>query len=277
MTNPSPFPPKLISSKPGSSGWKNWSHGKDLDGFPRILDSMVNSISGEDPFRTCHMLWRELTGKSTMAEPSAAIAAVLLQEIESARKAYVSETGERMATVTVEHPENPWAGASLHGLSILGDTLMKVHFPDERTTQLIKDKKVPKQDWVEIQWQLLCCPTASRAHFWSYDGTTGICLTVTPNREFQGKLLAQARVFRDFVVTNSQPPGNAWRDCAERWLKLRNQKDLIEMQMDAIEAELIELMPKAIDKVEANGIAVLRYQQNGKTPAQTRYRFTRSK
>ena len=180
--------------------------------------------------------------------------------------AFMQKHGGFYEPKCIEHPDIPWAAASLDGLSLIADAILEIKVPGAEVLSMAMNGIVPSYYYAQIQWQLLCCPIATKASFWAYNPDTkqGHRVSVLPDPAFQQMLLQQCTIFRECVLTRQTPAGNAWLAAAIRWRSLKQQIAEDQKNLEAIEQELAELMPPALKRHEGGGVSITRVKTQTK-------------
>lgn len=255
---------KIITLDQRSQEWFDWRNGLDLpDGKPRITATAASVIMGKNPYKTPYRLWMQLTGR---AEPDAenwAMRRGTRMEPE-AMECYTIETGNVMQPVCIEHPDFPWAAASLDGLSVFGDLLVEIKCPGQSTHDLALAGLVPDHYMAQVQWQLFCCAgEVDEAHYYTYNGSSGAKVVIRPDPVFQNEMFEACKTFRQMLVDDVSPSGSEWLDAARAWRKVKEEADEAKGNLEEAQKRLIELLPETSDKLEGGGVVVTRYSAKG--------------
>ena len=150
--------PKIINLAQRSPEWLAWRRGEDIDG-PRITATDIPVIMMESKFATPYELWLTKTGRGAPVVENWAMRRGTHWE-PHARRAAELQLGMEFEDCCVEHPDVPWAAASLDGLSILGDALLELKVPGAEAHAQAVLGQVPSWYYGQLQWQLLCVPCA---------------------------------------------------------------------------------------------------------------------
>lgn len=255
---------KIIDLDQRSRAWHDWRNGIDIDG-PRITATAASVIMGNNPYKTPHRLWLQMTGQ---APPDATNPAMLRgQKYEDeACLAFMQKHGGFYEPKCIEHPNTPWAAASLDGLSLIADSILEIKVPGAAVLTMAKSGIVPSYYYTQVQWQLFCCPAALRAWFWAYNPDTkqGYRVAVLPDPAFQEALLKQCTAFRESILTRQTPAGDTWVAAATRWRSLKQQIESDQQALLEIEKELTELMPPGLKRHEGGGVSITRVKTQAK-------------
>ena len=256
--------PKIIDLDQRSQAWHDWRNGLDIDG-PRITATAASVILGNNPYKTPHRLWLQMTGQ---APPDATNPAMLRgQQFEDeACFAFMEKHGGFFQPTCIEHPDIPWAAASLDGLSLLGTEILEIKVPGAEVLAMAKNGVVPSHYYTQVQWQLFCCPIAIHAEFWAYNPDTkqGFRVKVLPDIGFQATLRDRCEAFRHCVLTRSTPAGDAWVATAIRWRRLKEQIESDQVQLTCLEKDLSDLMPPGLKRHEGGGVSITRVKTQPK-------------
>lgn len=169
---------KVINLQQRSPEWHAWRSGLDLpDGKPRITGTVAAIIAGDSVTgKTAHQLWMEMTGRKAREEPSEFLRRLFEHGERTeviARAAYERMTGNRVYDLCVEHPDHPWAAASLDGLTEWGDILWEGKSPISQRVHTMA-KKADRSE-------LLLPASAVAAHVYA-DSHRGTLLLVLRGR-----------------------------------------------------------------------------------------------
>lgn len=280
---------KLIALDQRTEEWHDWRNGKDLpDGKPRITGTASGIIYGNNPYKTMHGLWRELMG---LSEPEA-VNFVMQRGIDledPARELYMVYTGNSMEPVCVEHPKHGWAGASLDGLDPDAEIIIEIKCVGRNTQSYAERGVLPDHYVPQVQWQLLCTPSAKMVHYWSVDAAEVQSLLragctierdaekllahcqlviVKPDPILQAKLLQICAEFRQCLISGTPPAGNAWLDAARTYVLAKQACEEADAALKDAERLLLEEVPvdqRNVDgaRVEGGGVSVTYYEASG--------------
>jgi putative phage-type endonuclease len=183
-------------------------------------------IMREAAFRTPRMLWSIKTGR--MQEEVPGPAARRGRELERlARRSYEREMGIQMEPLCLVHDQLEWMRASLDGLSFDGSTALEIKCPmSQRDRAAAQEGRVPPQYYAQLQHELEVS-RAEEVHYWSFDGSTGSLIRVSPDREYLKRLLEAEAAFWQRVRDNVWPESTGeeldlsgdpkWRQTALRY------------------------------------------------------------
>jgi putative phage-type endonuclease len=258
------LPPKIITLEQRTPEWHAWRRGEDLfDGAARITASMQAQILGISPYGNAYDLWMELTGRRPPKVSNRAMQrGVDLEPI--AREKYMQHTNISVEDVCVEHPTIPWVAASLDGYSVLEDVVVEIKCPgaEEHANAILG--QIPEKYVCQVQWQLFCCPSAKKAHFWSFDGKEGVLVEVLPDPKFQDFMYRVALQFRQCLIDDVPPNGEEFADLALEIRNLYQQKSEIEESYKKATQRIAILLPEYSKSAAFAGVSVSRSQSSGR-------------
>lgn len=252
-----------------SQAWHDWRNGKDLpDGTPRIMASDIPVIIGVSPFKSVHQLWLEKTGQRAPDGYTYAMEHGVRHE-DVARLQYQQEYGTHVVPICVQHERFPEFGASLDGLSILGDILTEVKCPiSEKTHHYAVMGTVPSYYWPQVQWQLFVSG-ADAGHYYSWFHGDGKRVVVLPDPAEFEVLVTAAHEFRRCLIDRVPPAGEAFVAAALAWRRAKRQLEEVEeaiaaakLNLAAQEAFLVSMLG-AKDRLEGGGVSVARFEKRG--------------
>ncbi len=261
---------RLIHLQQRTTEWHAWRNGQDLpDQTSRITGTVAAIIAGDSVTgKTAHQLWMEWTGRKE-PEPQSEFLKKLLEHgsrtEERARRAYIEYTGNEVFDICVEHPDHPWAAASLDGLTIAGDIVGEFKCPiSQRIHTMAKRNIIPSYYIPQIQWQLFCTPSAVEAHYWSWfeedeEGIKGALVVVQRDAAMQKQLFQDCLDFRICVVENRPPASNSWLIAARNFKQAQNEADEVNAKLEAAKKALAELIPLDRDSFDGGGVMATRY------------------
>jgi len=264
---------RLLDLEQRTPQWHAWRDGRDLpDGKPRITATMAAIIAGDSVTKsTPTQLWGELTGRIKPSEPSDFLAKLFARGTKmepEARAAYEDFTGNEVQDTCVQHPDHPWAAASLDGLSPSADLILEIKCPvSARVHAEAKAGRIPSHYIAQLRWQLLCVPAAREAHFWSWfpdddSGQPGALVTLQRDAAAEAQLLAQCLRFRSCLVDDTPPVEDAFKAAAMAYRKARAEADYAEAQLQQADAALKVALADQ-DLAEACGVRLTRYSVRG--------------
>lgn len=258
------LPPKLITLEQRTPEWHAWRRGEDLpDRTARITASMLGQILGISPYGNAYDLWMELTGRRPPKVSNRAMQRGIDLE-PLARKAYIKRTGIHVVDVCVEHPTIPWVAASLDGYSDPHRVLVEIKCPgaEEHGNAILG--QVPEKYICQVQWQLFCCPTAEKEHFWSFDGQQGALVEVLPDPIYQEFMYRVALQFRQSLIDDTPPNGEEFADLAVEIRKLYQAKAEMEESYKNKTLQIIKMLPDYSKSASFAGVSVSKAQSSGR-------------
>jgi predicted phage-related endonuclease len=168
-----------------------------------------------------------------------------------ARTQFIERHGIPMTPEVVESTEFDFLGASLDGISQLGNSLLEIKCGGAKLHDMAAKGEIPEYYRDQMQHQLLVTG-AERCFYYSYDGTNGICIEVLPDPEYKEKFMPKAREFWKCVALN-EPPAlqNAdykdmsddilWKGTAERYRTISETIKKMEETKEIYRKELLSL------------------------------------
>ena len=227
-------------------------------------------IMGETPFKTARNLWSIKTGRTR--EDEAGPAARRGRALERfARRVYERQTGIQVEPLCLVHEEFEWMRASLDGLSFDGSTLLEIKCPlNPRDRASAHEGRIPSHYRAQLQHQLEVSG-AERAHYWSFHGTDGILIEMSPETEYAKRLVEAEAAFWQRVKEDRWPDlaneeldlsaDPQWRDVALRYRQARLQLETAEFEEHKLRAKL-ERMATA-RRTYGCGVEVLKSSRKG--------------
>jgi putative phage-type endonuclease len=265
--------PKIINLVQRSPEWLAWRRGEDIDG-PRITATDIPVIMLESAFATPYELWLKKTGRGTPIVENWAMRRGTFWE-PHARRAAELKLGIEFEDVCVEHPDVPWAAGSLDGLSILADTVLEIKVPGAESHAMAILGQVPPTYYGQLQWQLMCVPTAERNWYASFvppeldthgrvTSESQIALVeVLPDPEYQERAYMAAEAFRECVLKDVPPCGEVFLALASSYDQLRQQSRHMEERLAWIEEQLKAALAIPNRQIQGGGITVTRSTRKG--------------
>jgi putative phage-type endonuclease len=149
---------RYVSHEQGSAAWLAWRSGG-------IGASDAAIVLGLSPFKTAERLFQEMVGDVLPELSSYAMRRG--QRLEPvAREEYERRHGFPMEPCCGEHEEMGWLRASLDGLSVLGDLVLEIKWPNFKAHEEALGGRVPEYYWPQVQHQLLVTG-AEKLHYLS--------------------------------------------------------------------------------------------------------------
>jgi putative phage-type endonuclease len=234
---------RKIELEQGSPEWLAWR--KTV-----ITATDASIIMGNNPWDTPYKCWQKKLGLIEENISNAAMERGKRLEPE-ARAKFIQFHGIDMIPAVVESTEFDFLGASLDGISELGNSLLEIKCGGEKLHNMAMKGEIPDYYRDQMQHQLLVTG-AEICYYYSYDGTDGICLEVLPDPEYKEKFLPKAREFWKCVAFNEPPAlqdadykdmsdDPAWKAYAERYRKLNEQIKSLEEEKEAFRKEILKL------------------------------------
>ena len=243
--------------------WQRWR----LEG---IGSSDAPVIMGESNFKTPRVLWSIKTGGSTEGSDSPAVRRG--RELEQrARSAYEARMGVQMEPACLVHDQLDWMRASLDGFSFDGSIVLEIKCPLSRRDQAaVQEGRISVHYYAQVQHQLEVS-RAQEAHYWSFDGTSGILVRAQPDREYIARLMEAEAAFWQRILDNRWPEHSddeldldtdpEWRSAAVRYREARTRLDYATVEEQKARKHLEQMATAR--RTYGGGIEVLRSFRKG--------------
>jgi len=193
---------KEIKLEQGSAEWLSWR--KTV-----ITATDASILMGNNPWDTPYQCWQRKLGLIEEKKSNEAMERGKRLEHE-ARAQFIERHGIQMEPMVVESTEFDFLGASLDGISQLGNTILEIKCGGAKLHDMAKRGEIPAYYKDQMQHQLLVTG-ASLCYYYSYDGTDGICIEVLPDPEYKAIFMPKAREFWKCVALG-EPPALQDRD-----------------------------------------------------------------
>lgn len=215
--------------KQGSPDWHEWRRNG-------IGSSDAPVIMGVSPWKSIHELWREKVEGVALSHPNPAQQRGLDLE-HTARLWYENVANEVMQPATHTHPQFDWMRASLDGVSFDGQRILEIKCPGKADHEIAMRGHLPEKYIPQVQ-HLLAVSGAHVCDYFSFDGKTGVIVSVAVDHEYIAKLIEAEAKFWEAVCTKTPPEGGiSIRDDAE-WLQAANEYRKCARQQADAEAAL---------------------------------------
>jgi len=255
--------PKIERLHQNTPEWQSWR-------FGGIGSSDAPVIMGESNFKTPRMLWSIKTGRAPEGGDSPATRRGRALE-QCARRAYETRMQMQMEPACLVHDQLDWMRASLDGFSFDGSIVLEIKCPlSGRDQAALQEGRVPAYYYAQIQHQLEVS-RAQEAHYWSFDGATGILVRARPDREYIAWLIEAEAAFWQRVVDNRWSESTedeldldadpAWRSAALQYREARIRLDQATIEEQQAR-KLLEQMATA-RRTYGSGVEVLRSFRKG--------------
>lgn len=249
----------------GSPEWLEWR-------MSGVGASEIPAIIGVCEYNTINGTWRVKTRRSRGFEGNSATQHG--QETEAkARARYELITMNDVKPACATHPKYKTCIASLDGISEDGKLVVEIKCPKGRDTiDTALAGNVPPQYWPQCQYQL-AVTGADELHFFVYHEGSGehALVTVKPDLEYQGTLIAAALDFWERYVLADVPPPLTDRDVKiiddDPILKevcgtiLRGKDSMKKKDLDFLKAEAIAMAGHP--KMLCGGVQISTVNRNG--------------
>ena len=232
--------PRIERLHQNTREWQQWRRAG-------IGSSDAPVVMGDSRFKTPRMLWSIKTGKAQEGRESPAARRGRQLE-QSARSAYETQTGIQMEPMCLVHQRWDWMRASLDGFSFDGAVVLEIKCPwNTRDQVTVREGKIPVHHYAQLQHQLEVSE-AREAHYWSFDGASGILVRVEPDREYIARLVEAEAGFWRRVLENCWPDETEdeldlsadpeWRVAARRYREAKTRLDQAALAEEAARQRL---------------------------------------
>lgn len=206
-------------------------------------------ILGVSPWKTLFELYEEKAGIHTIDQSNWATRRGTEME-PMARANYEMDTGLECPPKLFVHPEYSFIRASLDGWNEENRVVLEIKCPGKEDHETAKRGVVPEKYYPQIMHQLLASG-GSRADYYSFDGTSGVVVSVTPDLEYLKEYLIKAQDFWHMVETRTPPPLSdkdfktskdaEFLKAAAEWRLAKIDLDLAAEHEEKMKAKLIEM------------------------------------
>lgn len=243
--------------------------------------SETPAIMGASPWLSPLMVWELKTGRRVQEINYAMQRGTELEP--KARAAYEQETGLVMEPVVMVEGNY---SASLDGVSLAGDLILEVKCPVQgrrsETWKAAEAGKVPPHYVLQVQHQLMVSK-AALAHFYVFDGESGITVEVLPDQEAMDDIQQAWNRFMEFILTDSPPPltamdtivreDHAWKRAAEKYLASKEAAEEAATQAELAKAGLVALAQHSSER--GFGVSVSKFWKGNSGKQEVRVATTR--
>lgn len=234
---------KIIELEQGSQEWLNWR--KSV-----ITATDASCIMGNNPWTTAYKCWQRKLGLIEEQKSNEAMERGKRLEPE-ARAQFTERYGIEMQPMVVESTEFEFLGASLDGISQLGNHLLEIKCGGVKLHEMAAQGVIPPYYMDQMQHQLLVT-RAEKCFYYSYNGRDGICIEVLPDPEFINRFMPKAREFWKCVAFDEPPvlqdadyknmsDEPSWKGLATEYRKIAEQIKSLEEVKDSYRKELLKL------------------------------------
>lgn len=234
---------KIIDLEQGSEAWLAWR--KTV-----ITATDASIIMGNNPWETPYRCWQRKLGLIEEKKSNQAMERGKNLEPE-ARAQFIERQGIYMIPTVVESSEFEFLGASLDGLSQLGNVILEIKCGGTKLHDMAKQGEIPAYYQDQMQHQLFVTGS-SICYYYCYDGTDGICIEVFPDPTYKERFMPKAREFLRCVAFNEPPPLQdsdykdmspepLWKSYAEEYRKVCTQIKNLEELKNSYRIELLKL------------------------------------
>lgn len=163
---------------------------------------------------------------------------------------------------------------SLDGITLAGDRVLEIKCPFKgRESTLWKAAEagtLPEHYALQVQQQLMVAG-AEIADVFIFDGSQGIRLEVTPDKECWERIRKEWDVFATYLAKRTAPPlskgdirqrdDDEWTDAAKVFVEAKRAADFVQRTLDDAKGRLIALTRHSSES--GGGVTVTRYWKKG--------------
>jgi putative phage-type endonuclease len=255
---------KKIDLEQGSQEWLSWR--KTV-----ITATDCPAILGSSPWSTAYKCWQKKKGFLEEKETNEAMERGKRLEPE-ARAQFCERYGITMNPMVVESSEFDFLGASLDGISSLGNHILEIKCGGSVLHNQASNGIIPQYYLDQIQHQLLVT-RAEKGYYYSYNGKDGICIEVLPEPNFEERFMPKAREFLRCIAFDESPSLQEgdyrnmvdeplWRDYAIEYRKVCDQIKHLEEMKEKYRKEILKLCREG--NCIGNGIKVMKTLMKGR-------------
>ena len=231
--------------------------------------SETPAVMGVSPWQTPYQLWQL---KLSLIEPEVTDAMRHGTQLEpAARAAYEALTGHVMQPLVLVDGEY---SASLDGITLACDRVLEIKCPfkgrDSTLWKAAEAGTLPEHYAYQVQHQLLVAG-AEIADVFVFDGSQGIRLEVTPDKECWERIGKEWDVFAAYLAKRSAPPlskgdirqrnDEEWTNAAKAFVEAKRTADEVQRTLDDAKGRLIALTEHSSES--GGGVTVTRYWKRG--------------
>jgi putative phage-type endonuclease len=203
-------------------------------------------------FKSISQLWdQKMTGEESYVNPAMKKG----KEMEPiALSKYLKETNQYMEPDVVFHPDIPWMGASLDGITLDGDMAVEIKYSSEKNHDLAINGHIPEHYYPQLQHQL-CVLGIDMMHYYSFNGTEGVIVEVFKDHKYIKQLLDYEKEFYASLINGIRPisrhyeeiVSQEWNDTTMIWKLIKRKEKDLKDQLKVISAEEEIIRKKLID------------------------------
>lgn len=169
-----------------------------------IGSSDAPAIMRASPWTSPFELWARKTNRIAPQPTNSAMRRGLALE-PVAREAYEELTGIEMPAARMEHPKRPFIRASFDGLNEKHGRVLEIKCPGRVDHLEARRGRIPKK----YLWQcvhLLLVSGLPALDYFSWDGSTGVTVSMKRQRALETRLMAAEIEFWQYVQLDEPPP-----------------------------------------------------------------------
>lgn len=227
------------------------------------------AVLGKSPWMTPYQLWLLKTGR-TVTQVTPAMEHGIAME-PAARAAYEAQSGQIMQPLVLQDGSY---SASLDGINFEGSLLVEIKCPFKGNNSALwldaANGQIPAHYLVQIQHQLWVSG-AILAHFWVFDGTQGLILSVERDEGAMEAIRRGWDAFQVHLDTDTPPPltdsdtvvreDDAWQSAASAFAAAKATSDAADSELTSAREKLVSLARHP--KETGAGVSVTRFWKAG--------------
>lgn len=233
----------------------------------RIGASDAPIIMGVSPWTKPMELWEEKVGMRDGKKLSESMKrGQILETI--ARQEFEKVVEVDIFPQVVTHPEHSWMVASLDGLSLDGKCAVEIKCPGEKTHAIAVGGNIPEHYYPQLQHQLAVLGIPFM-HYYSFNGTEGVLLTVERDEQYISELIEKEQLFYEAMRTQTPPdPSILGHETTDEWQPFKDRLEELKALKKAIDNEEAAIKDKLIEQAGGkncvgNGIELFKRYRKG--------------
>lgn len=214
----------------------------------RIGASDIPIIMEVSPWKTPYQLWLEKIGETTNAVNSAMQRGTDMEE--TARQAFILETGIAVFPDVRISNEYEWMIASLDGINAEGTVILEIKCPGHVDHNTALAGNVPDKYYPQLQHQMFVTGL-DKVHYYSYTPLSTKIIVVNRDDKYIAKMIKREKEFYDCMIDFIPPKliakdfinrtDDIWVQAANSWLELQQKKSEILEQEEELRESLIRM------------------------------------
>lgn len=238
------------AAQQNSAAWFAWRN-------EGIGASEAPQIMGTSKFRSSYELFRLRLGIGPPPPPNPYVDRIRARghQLEPiARAAYERHTGTMVTPIIAESDSIPFIRASLDGYDPFMGVPVEIKCPGDTAHGLALKGIVPPEYVDQVQHQIFVAE-ASFAHYYSFDGSTGVLLKVPRNQKRIDQILKGELDFWHRLQTGKWST-DEWEAAAAAWRQSNRHFQEATAREEAARAVLLSQMPPGRKRHESEGVSV---------------------